>query len=75
MQQPEISIHPLIGRLRKNVIQSNMGTVFLALLLSPVAEKKKPNGFLHSISLILLSASVHSTSGVVLLLTLVHSFI
>lgn len=52
-----------------------MGTVFLALLLSPVAEKKKPNGFLHSISLILLSASVHSTSGVVLLLTLVHSFI
>ena len=40
----------------------------MALLLSPVAEKKKPNGFLHSISLILLSASVHSTSGVVLLL-------
>ena len=38
-------------------------------------RKKKPNGFLHSISLILLSASVHSTSGVVLLLTLVHSFI
>ena len=57
------------------LFHSNMGTVFLALLLSPVAEKKKPNGFLHSISLILLSASVHSTSGVVLLLTLVHSFI
>ena len=62
-------------RRKIDIFNSNMGTVFLALLLSPVAEKKKPNGFLHSISLILLSASVHSTSGVVLLLTLVHSFI
>ena len=44
-----------IETLRKiDIFNSNMGTVFLALLLS---------------------ASVHSTSGVVLLLTLVHSFI
>lgn len=65
-----------IETLRKiDIFNSNMGTVFLALLLSPGGRKKKPNGFLHSISLILLSASVHSTSGVVLLLTLVHSFI